>query len=71
MSTPRAATAFTSELDMLVRARYPLLYLVSWEEARVDGMLEELATQHGKHLLEWSVTRGLRRTGGVRGGAPV
>ncbi|HEY6105636.1 MAG TPA: AAA family ATPase, partial [Anaeromyxobacteraceae bacterium] len=31
---------------------------------------EELATEHGKSLLTWSVTRGLKRAGGARG-APV
>ena len=36
-------TAWMEELDLLVRARYPLLYLVSWEEHRVDMMLGDLA----------------------------
>ena len=56
--------SFAGELDLLVRARYPLVYLVSWEEQRVDGLLAELAARHGKHLLDWSVTRGLRKVGG-------
>jgi SpoVK/Ycf46/Vps4 family AAA+-type ATPase len=66
-----SAPAFAAELDVLVRARYPLLYLVSWEEQRLDAILEELARRHGKHLVEWSVTRGLRRAGGARGGVEV
>jgi AAA+ superfamily predicted ATPase len=74
-SPPAGAAAaprprFVSELDTLIRARYPLVYLVSWEEARLDAILEELATEHGKSLITWSVTRGLRRLGGARG-APV
>jgi AAA+ superfamily predicted ATPase len=60
-------TSFAGELDLLVRARYPLVYLLSWEEQRIDAMLTELASRHGKHLLDWSVTRGLRRIGGTRG----
>jgi ATP-dependent 26S proteasome regulatory subunit len=56
------------ELDTLIRARYPLLYLVSYEEARLDAVLEELARVHGKQLLSWSVTRGLR---GATGAAPA
>jgi len=57
---------FVRELDTLVRARYPLIYLVSWEEQRLDAILDELARRHGKGLLSWSVTRGLRRVGGAR-----
>jgi SpoVK/Ycf46/Vps4 family AAA+-type ATPase len=54
------------EIDILIRARYPLLYLVSWEEHRVDTVLAELARSHGKALLHWSITRGLRNVGGTR-----
>ena len=50
-----------SMLDTLVRARYPLIYLVTWEEQRLDAILDELAERHGKALLGWSVTKGLRR----------
>src|SRR5436190_3569263 len=70
-ATPRPPAAqpqppFVHDLDTLIRARYPLLYLVSWEEQRLDGILETLAAQHGKALLSWSITRGLRRIGGAR-----
>jgi ATP-dependent 26S proteasome regulatory subunit len=58
--------AFVHDLDTLIRARYPLLYLVSWEEQRLDGILADLAASHGKVLLSWSITRGLRRIGGAR-----
>lgn len=61
---------FVAELDTLIRARYPLVYLVTWEEARLDAILEELAREHGRALVTWSVTRGLRHAGGARG-APV
>ena len=61
-----AAPRFVSDLDTLIRARYPLLYLVSWEEQRLDGILTDLAAAHGKVLLSWSITRGLRRIGGAR-----
>ncbi len=61
-STPR----FVSDLDTLIRARYPLVYLVSWEEQRLDAILQDVAQNHGKALLQWSVTRGLRRVSGGR-----
>src|SRR5436309_3851102 len=57
---------FVADLDTLIRARYPLIYLVSWEEQRLDAILQDLAAQHGKVLFGWSVTRGLRRIGGAR-----
>jgi ATP-dependent 26S proteasome regulatory subunit len=64
-----ARPRFVSELDTLIRARYPLVWLVTWEEARLDAILEELASEHGKSLVTWSVTKGLRRVGGARGAA--
>ncbi len=59
---------FVQELDTLIRARYPLIYLVTWEEQRIDGILQDLAQTHGKAFYSWSVTRGLRRAGSGRGG---
>src|SRR5438067_2974104 len=61
--TPAPAPRFVSDLDTLIRARYPLIYLVSWEEQRLDAILQDVAQNHGKALLTWSVTRGLRRLG--------
>jgi SpoVK/Ycf46/Vps4 family AAA+-type ATPase len=66
-TAPAGATPqFVSDLDTLIRARYPLIYLVSWEEQRLDGILQDVAQNHGKALLQWSVTRGLRRVSGAR-----
>ncbi len=70
MSDPAPAAAepprrppprFVQELDTLVRARYPLVYLVSSEEQRLEAVLVALAKSHGKAILAWSVTRGFRR----------
>lgn len=66
-----SALPFVRELDVLVRARYPLVYLVSWEEQRVDSILLELAKSHGRTLFEWSITRGLRQVSGGRAVAPT
>jgi hypothetical protein len=62
----RQPPAFVRELDTLVRARYPLIHLVSWEEQRLDGVIEEMARTHGKALHAWSSTQGLRQVAGAR-----
>ena len=67
---PTERPRFIRDLDTLIRARYPLLYLVSWEEQRVDALLAELARSHGKDLLEWTATRGLRALTGTLKLAP-
>lgn len=54
---------FVRELDIHVRARYPLLWLVTSEEQRVDALVADLARRHGKSFLSWSVTTGLCRIG--------
>jgi len=63
---PPAQPPFLQELDTLVRARYPLVYLVTSEELRVEALLADLAQRHGKALLGWTATQGYRRLGGAR-----
>src|SRR5260370_1197517 len=63
---PAGTPRFATDLDALMRARCQLIYLLSWEEQRLDAILQDVAQNHGKALLTWSVTRGLRRLGGVR-----
>ncbi len=62
------APELVDELDVLIRARYPIVYVVSWEEARVESHLLRLARKHGKELHEWSVTGGMRKCGVAHGG---
>ncbi len=56
------------EIEILIRARYPILYVVSWEEARVERLLRGIAAQRNKQLLCWSVTAGLYKSGAVQAG---
>lgn len=51
------------EIEVLVRARYPILYIVSSEELRVQDVLLEIARKRQKKLFEWSVTTGLAAAG--------
>jgi len=67
---PPAQPRFLEELDTLVRARYPLVWLVTWEEQRLEAILSALAERHGKGILGWSVTRGFRRLGASRTPVP-
>jgi ATP-dependent 26S proteasome regulatory subunit len=47
------------ELETLIRARYPVLYVVTWEESRMDDWISEIAVHRQKQALEWSSTTGL------------
>lgn len=47
------------ELETLIRARYPLIYIVSWEERRVEEALRAISSSRGKRMWTWSVTQGL------------
>ncbi|MBS0198289.1 MAG: AAA family ATPase [Planctomycetes bacterium] len=69
--TKAARTPEGDELDLLIRARYPVVYVVSWEEARVEQHLAQIAAARKKELFTWSVTRGLRKSGisGTSGGS--
>jgi len=58
------ASPIIGEVEVRLRARYPLLYLVSWEEQRVVAILRSLASRHGSDLLAWTVIRGLHRLSG-------
>ena len=47
------------QVDVLIRARYPIIYIISWEERRVVAHLGELALAQEKQLLVWTETLGL------------
>ncbi|MHC4745408.1 MAG: AAA family ATPase [Planctomycetota bacterium] len=48
-----------SELEVLIRARYPLIYVVSWEEQRLIREVSQIASRLDKNVFEWSITTGL------------
>ncbi len=57
--------SFYVEIDQLVRARYSLLYIVTWEEDRVCRILSNLAEKQKKLLFDWTITDGLRQVNGT------
>lgn len=57
MSDSKTATSTTSELDFLIRARYPIIWIVSYEEERVLNALKK-AVRANKKLFVWSISKG-------------
>ncbi|MGO8678600.1 MAG: AAA family ATPase [Limisphaerales bacterium] len=51
--------SFQGELETLIRARYPILYLISSEEMRVQGLVVEIARKRQKKAFEWSYSTGI------------
>ncbi|MGD2175481.1 MAG: AAA family ATPase [Candidatus Brocadiaceae bacterium] len=49
----------TREVETLIRARYPIVYVVTWEEGRVTDQIGRIAKERDKQVYEWSVTTGL------------
>ena len=54
-----AQSADDTELETLIRARYPIIYVVSWEEKRVEDALRALSQARGKKMYQWTVTQGM------------
>ena len=54
---------FAEELETLIRARYPIIYIHSPEEGRVQELVGRIAEQRQKNLFEWSSTTGLVPSG--------
>lgn len=50
---------YTDEIEILIRARYPILYIISWEEKRVENDLLRIATRTDKKIFSWTSTQGL------------
>lgn len=59
MTTTTPTSALVNEIETLVRARYPILYLLASEELRADEALAEVARRRQKKIFEWSCTSGI------------
>ena len=51
------------ELDVLIRARYPIIYVVTSEEERVEQELARIVGQRNKKLFVWTCTQGIVKAG--------
>jgi len=50
---------FQTELETLIRARYPILYIITSEEMRVQNIVVEIAKKRQKKVFEWSYSTGI------------
>ncbi|MBN1459507.1 MAG: AAA family ATPase [Armatimonadetes bacterium] len=48
-----------AELEVLIRARYPIIYIVTWEEERVEHVVWNIARERNKKLFVWSASTGM------------
>ena len=60
---PTKALGPEDELEVLIRARYPIIYVVSWEEERVEKRLAAIAAARGKKFHVWTYTQGIVKYG--------
>lgn len=49
------------ELELLIRARYPLLMVISWEEDRLMRVLDGIGEASNKAIMQWTINSGLTR----------
>lgn len=47
------------ELEMLIRARYPVINIISYEEQRILSHLNEIANRRNKKIYTWSFNTGI------------
>ncbi len=59
-SKNRVYKALIEQFDLLLRAKYPLIYIVTAEEAPVEEILQEVALQSNpiRKILFWDIARG-------------
>ena len=50
---------FQTEIETLIRARYPILYIITSEEMRLQNILVEIAAKRQKKVFEWTYSSGI------------
>ncbi|MEH2246997.1 hypothetical protein [Nostoc sp.] len=61
--------SLVEQLDLIIRARYPLLYVISVEEEPVEEVLQQVAlrSQPKRQVLFWDIVRGWSDNGADKG----
>mgnify|MGYP000037555511 CR=1 FL=1 len=65
MSLPRSHQEIVEQLDLMLRARYPLIYIVGAEEEPIETVLLQVAdkSQPARELRFWDIVRGWNDNG--------
>ncbi len=50
---------FQTEIETLIRARYPILYIITNEETRVQNVIVDIAAKRQKKVFEWTYSNGI------------
>jgi SpoVK/Ycf46/Vps4 family AAA+-type ATPase len=53
-----------ANIEILIRARYPLIFVVSYEENRVLDTVKKIANARKKQFFSWTITEGLEQPDG-------
>jgi ATP-dependent 26S proteasome regulatory subunit len=63
--------ALVTRLDLMIRARYPLLYIVGAEEEPIESVIAQVALQvtPARRVLLWDIVRGWEDNGSGKGSA--
>jgi SpoVK/Ycf46/Vps4 family AAA+-type ATPase len=56
----RTGVPSSQEIEDLIKAAYPLIYVVSPEEERVEDLLRDIGRRRGRRVVLWSITEGFR-----------
>lgn len=49
------------EIDILIRARYSVLYLITHEEYRLESLIADIAKKQSKKFYVWTATQGMSK----------
>ncbi|MDB6076348.1 MAG: ftsH 2 [Akkermansiaceae bacterium] len=50
---------FSEEIETLIRARYPIIYIVTGEELRAQKVVTDIAKRRDKNAFEWTYSSGI------------
>lgn len=64
------ATNPTTQLSLLIRAKYPIIVIESSEESRVMAAIKQVAATQNKGGFTWSISQGITRMAGNVSGDP-
>jgi SpoVK/Ycf46/Vps4 family AAA+-type ATPase len=56
------------DLELLVRSRYPIIAVETWEEDRLQSALRQIGSRLKLHVYDWSVGNPIRRLGMIGDG---